>query len=163
MGLVSLPLNPKSGMIESRPLEKIRPDRLNSLTYSLFNASSVWEDEEENLWVSGHFGLLKIISGIPYGTKASIIPFIHDDADSTSISHNEILDVVPEGQKSIWVITGTGVDLYSGKGFEHVFKNKETPYTIHQSNDSILYVGTSGGLYEGIKDQVDTILIDYRC
>ncbi len=40
-------------MIESRPLEKIKADRLNPVTYSLFNARSVWEDGEENLWVSG--------------------------------------------------------------------------------------------------------------
>ena len=119
-------------MIESGPLKIIKADRLNSETYSLISASSVWEDKEENLWVSGDFGLLKIISGIPYGTKGSVIAFTHDDADSTSISHDGILNVVPEDQKSIWVITGTGVDLYSGKGFEHVFKNKETPYTIHQ-------------------------------
>ena len=150
-GLVSLPLNPTSGMIESTPLKILRPDRLNPVTYSMISTNSVWEDREENLWVSGDFGLLKIISGIPYGTQGSVIVFTHEDADSTSISHNGILTVVPEDQKSFWVITGTGVDLYSGKGFEHVFKNKETPYTIHKSNDSILYVGTSGGLYEGIK------------
>ena len=148
---MSLPLNPKSGMIESGPLKIIKPDRLNCETYSLISPSSVWEDREENLWVSGAFGLLKIISGIPYGTQGSVIVFTHEDADSTSISHNGILTVVPEDQKSFWVITETGVDLYSGKGFEHVFKNKETPYTVHRSNDSILYVGTSGGLYEGIK------------
>ena len=150
-GLGSLPLNPKSGMIESEPLKIFEWDPNNPLTYSLLHTSSVWEDKEENVWVGARFGLIKIISGNPYATKSSIIPFTHEDADSTSIGHDEILGIVPEGQKSIWVITGIGVDLYSGKGFEHVFKNKETPYAVHRSSDSTLYIGTSSGLYEGIK------------
>jgi hypothetical protein len=125
-GLVGLPLNPKSEMIESRPLKTFKPDRLDPSTYGLFHPNFVWEDKEETVWVGGRFGLSKIISGIPFGTKGSMIRFQHEDDDSTSLGHNEVLGVVPEGQKSIWVITETGIDLYSNKGFRHVFKNKET-------------------------------------
>ena len=152
-GILGVPINPISGAIEKGLHLALRPERNNLITHSLFRAMSSWEDPDGNLWVGTWrgSGLNKIIAGIPYGTKGSVIQYKHNDLDPASIDSDDIHHLYSKDQKSLWVITANGVDLFSNNHFEHIFKDKETPNAVYESTDKVLFIGTSGGLYEGIK------------
>ncbi|MEX2231297.1 MAG: hybrid sensor histidine kinase/response regulator transcription factor [Cyclobacteriaceae bacterium] len=152
-GLLYVPINSATGMIENGPFQRLTNDIENPHTISSNITTSILEDANENLWVGTRTeGLNKIISTLPYGSKGSVLHYKHNKADSNSLSNNDVKYIFREDEKSVWVLTATGVDLLVDNRFQHVFKNKERPKHLHKTSDGNLLLATTGGLYEGINN-----------
>jgi signal transduction histidine kinase/DNA-binding response OmpR family regulator len=154
-GVIGLPINQTTKMIEHGPAKYLSHDPKNTNTLSTNETWSIYEDEEETLWVGTFSGLNMVNPNLRYGEKGSVTRYNHDPQDSSSISHDIVRQILPQDERSLWVATEVGVDLFEkqkGK-FEHPFKNRETVSVIHKSKDGTMFVGTQGGLYETRKKQ----------
>jgi len=162
-GVVGLPINHTSGLIESGPALVFGhdPKNKNTIGGSIFNVSNVsisglWEDSEQNLWIgSGTMegGLNKVSLNKEYGKEGSVVRYNHITADSNSLSNGVIWwEMYPEDKNSFWVITASGLDLFRNGKFEHYFKN-DYVLTVKRDSKGALLVGTTNGLYEGIDGQ----------
>ena len=151
-GILAFPIDSKSGMIRPGPPVELGHDPANPNTIGQSGIGAIWEDDEENLWV-GTQGLHKIDPRIPYGEKGSVITYKHLDADTNSISSNTIFQIYPEDEKSFWVLTDAGVDLFhrDTEKFEHLFQGREMPFILHKTADGTLFLATLKGLYEAKK------------
>ena len=87
------------------------PDDGNKLM--AFSASApLWEDSTGNLWVgSNTSGLSWVSATVPYGTPGSVVTFKQDEKDSTTLGGNRIFSIVPETDRSFWIVTSTSVDF----------------------------------------------------
>ena len=152
VGVVSVPVNQKTGMIENGPLRTLGHDPDNTNTISSPFTTTPWEDSQGNLWVGAINGLNKVIPNLPYGIEGSVTRYHHIHGDTNSLIDDHALGFYPEGQNSFWITTLGGVDLFSNNQFQHVFLKNRQPRNIHKSSDGILTIGTGGGLYEGTKN-----------
>jgi signal transduction histidine kinase/DNA-binding response OmpR family regulator/ligand-binding sensor domain-containing protein len=151
-GVIGLPINLATGMIEAGPVITIKRNPNNPNTLSGNNTSGVWEDQDENLWVGTYgAGLNKIIINKEYGTEGSVIQYRNSKADSNSLASNVIWwEYHQEDKESFWVITSEGADLFYRGAFQHLFKNSNT-LGIYKTNEDSMLVVALPGLYEGIK------------
>ena len=153
-GVVGFPIDQESGMIRSGPVTTFSNSVSNPNTISSNSTISVWEDGDENLWVgTSGGGLNKIVPGIPYGRKGSVIRYQHSDTDSTTIADDSTPCFYPENDSSFWLTTLKSVDLYRNGRFEHFFLNDHLPSALLKNRDGILFVGTGTGLFAGRKQQ----------
>ena len=150
-GVLSVPIDSLSGMIESKPLTRLTNSPANPNTISTDLTTSLWEDGDENLWVGSMFGLNKIVPGIPYGSAGSVVRYEHNDLDPNSIADNSVGNISPEDQTSFWINSPAGVDLYHNQSFQHFFQNKPLPTQILKSAYGYIFIATAEGLYGGKK------------
>ena len=152
-GITGMQISPVTGLVEPDRRFKVTPDRENA---------HVFVDAKENIWISsrGH-GIARIVGSKPYGEEESMVRYQHADQDSNSLNHNFALSVFPEDEKSLWVFTWAGVDLFRNGRFEHVFKNRETPWSLLKSSDGSLLIGTTSGVYQA-KKTGDHYLVNYN-
>jgi len=145
--IVGLPINIASGKITTGQVLTIRSDPKNPNTLSNNYIGPVLEDSKGNLWVgAGNGGLNKIRSEINYGSEGSVEKFIHSPTDSTTLYNNIVVNLLPDNQGSLWVLTYSGIDLLRNGRFEHIFSDG-VPAAVFKSADSTIYVGTADGLY----------------
>jgi len=151
-GITRLPISPTTGMIESKLATQLRndPKNVNSLTSN--NVLGMLEDHG-NLWVSSFWsGVNKIALNIPYGEDGSVTRYEHAPGDSNSVANNLVFRFFPADEKSFWVNTKSGIDLFHDGRFEHVSKEERSVYSIFKAADGITYLGTTDGLYASRKD-----------
>ena len=125
-----------------------------------FSASApLWEDSTGNLWVgSNTSGLSWVSATVPYGTPGSVVTFKQDEKDSTTLGGNRIFSIVPETDRSFWIVTSTSVDFVTVRDvkrdlhIEHILKGREIPFVVYKASDGSFFLGTSNGLYEGFRD-----------
>lgn len=151
VGVLSVPVDPETGMILPGPITTLSHDPQNSNTISSNLTTSPWEDGSGNLWIGSANGLNKVVPTIPYGANGSVVRYHHIEGDSTSIIDDHVLAFYPENDSAFWLSTLKGVEFFSNNRFEHFFGNHRQPGAIHKSKDGILSIGTGGGLYEGTK------------
>ena len=151
LGITSIPINPESGLIEGDKQRFFHADEKSPNAIRPF-IGAVFEDGEENVWVAsrGH-GVSKLVNGKPYGDIGSVIHYVHNSADSNSVSHNYNWTFFPEGEKSFWVANWSGVDLFRNGKYEHIFKNLESVRSLLKISDNTLIIGTYNGIYEAVK------------
>ncbi len=80
--------------------------------------------------------------------------YVHNAKNPNSIGGNTVRAILPEDSNSIWVVTETSVDLFTGDRIEHVLQGTERITSAHRATDGTLFIGTRGGLYEGTR--IDT-------
>lgn len=151
-GVVGLPIT-ETGMVKSYPVKYFEHDPSNINTLSTNETWDVYEDDQENLWVATFAGLNKIDLAQTYGKEGSVTQYFHRANDDSSISSNIVREIVPEDSQSLWVVTETSVDLFRNDKFVHLLKDRETPNSVIKASSGVIYVGTHGGLYEGIKQE----------
>jgi signal transduction histidine kinase/DNA-binding response OmpR family regulator/ligand-binding sensor domain-containing protein len=148
-GVARLPIDPMSGMIIPGQHKLLSHDSENSNTISSNFTTFVWENKDENLWVGNRFnGVDKINLGLPYGSKASVLHYGHDENDSTTLSNDIVWNTCPDDNNALWITTDTGLDLFKGDKFEHFFKGRNSPM-VYKASDGTVFAAAAGGLYEG--------------
>lgn len=152
-GMFGYSIDTHSGLIGSGPPVHLYPDPSSPDDVGKNSMGAILEDSEENLWV-GRDVLQKINTTIPYGTPGSTIDYKHVEADTNSINGNGIVQIFPEDEKTFWVVTDIGVDLFhrDTQIFEHVFAKREMPNNLCRASDGTLFLGTLNGLYQAIKN-----------
>ena len=156
-GISGLPIDTKTREIAPGPLRTFNRDPGNQNTISSNGTTGIWEDSSGNLWAGTYgSGLNKISLSIPYGNTGSVTRYVHSAEDTNSLSNDVIWwDFYPEDEKSFWVRTASGFDLFRNNRFEHVFKD-EFAISINKTSEGTLYIGAFGsireqGLYEAEK------------
>lgn len=149
IGVVTVPVNPETGLIEKGPLTTYAHDPENPNTITSPFTTTAWEDANGNLWVGTINGLNKINRNYRYGTTGSVTRYVNVPGDSSSLIHNHVLGFYPKSTSSFWISTLGGVDLYSNDQFQHYYRNNRQPRNLHYSPDGVLSIATGGGLYEG--------------
>jgi hypothetical protein len=154
VGIIGVPINPNSGMVEAGAPLRFRHNANSSNTIGSDDIGAIWEDSEEMLW-AGDAGLSKIDPRIPYGEPGSVTRYKNSDADSNSIRIHLANQFYPENENSFWVLDSEGVDLFhrDTQQFEHVFTGRETADILYKTSDGSLYMGTVKGLYKASKVQ----------
>lgn len=151
-GIIGVPLSP-SGMPRAGLLKRLEPDPANPTnTISGWSTTGLWEDGNGNLWVGTRAaGLNKVNLNIPYGEEGSVVHYRHIPGDSTSISNDMVWWTFhPKDEKSFWVITATGIDLFSEGIFQTFFK-AENAMTMQKDSEGTLLIGTSTGLLKAVE------------
>ena len=146
-GVVGYPINPKTGMIVPRVETRLKADPKNINTLSSNGTGVVWEDPDQNLWVSvvGE-GMDRVRSDIPYGTQGSVIRY----GPLSKVSGT----FYPENDKSFWTIIDLkgieGIHLFhlpaSPDGNDHVeraIEMKEKPFVMYKALDGSLLISTA--------------------
>lgn len=115
----------------------ISPDRFSS---SL--VSSICQDNLGSIWVGTDYGLNRF-DGYNFGV------YLHDDADSTSLSVNTITVLFSDSSGRLWVGTNRGLDRFdeATSSFKHYrFPEGLAPRvsSIIQRHDGTILVGTAG-------------------
>ncbi len=146
-GVMGIPIDSKSGLIDKSGILFFKhiPDNNNTITSN--SVWSVYEDNDNMLWVAANEGLSKIDLSKIYGTSGSVTRYIHDPADSNSMSSNIVRQLFPESSNSFWVATERGVDLFKDGKFKNYFKDKERVGSIFKLQNGDLLIGTFGSLY----------------
>lgn len=152
-GLIHIPLNKQTRMPEITSVKLSSHESGNVNTISDQSASLLLEDHEKSLWVTSPHDLLhRIDLTIPYGKPGSVVRFIHNPDDSTSISKGEIWSVVPGEGTSKWVLTSYALDLFTDGKFQHIYKRPPESgmlYCLRKVSDGDLIIGGINGLIIG--------------
>lgn len=113
--------------------------------------SSLLRDDRGRLWVGTYdSGLLRIdASGSTVGA------YRHDPVRASSLSGNQVRDMLQDRDGRIWVATQQGLNLYLGEeqGFlsyrhkdnDHYSLADDRLMSLHQSRDGVLWIGTRLG------------------
>lgn len=164
--IAGLPINPKTGMIERGPIKWLIHDPKNPNTISR-NSMGIFEDVDGNLWAGSRGnGISKIIPGIPYGQVGSVLHYVSNPNDSTSVIDNRVWDFFSKDAQAFWVVTEKGVDLFQNNRFEHLLRD-EIPFEVLRTTEGLTYIGTVKGLFasSGTANhdfQKNTIINDYE-
>ena len=148
-GFAGIPLDPLTGRPDPERAATFSKDVTNINTIMSDSACAIWEDEKERVWVGTFQGLNVISLNVPYGQPGSVKRYVHNAANPNSIGGNTVRAILPEDSNSIWVVTETSVDLFTGDHIEHVLQGTERITSAHRATDGTLFIGTRGGLYEG--------------
>jgi signal transduction histidine kinase/CheY-like chemotaxis protein/AraC-like DNA-binding protein/ligand-binding sensor domain-containing protein len=150
-GVLSLPLEKTAGNTGDNSVVNFSHDPENQNTINSNYACAIWEDDDQNVWVGTSNCLNKINLRLKYGEPGSVIRYMSNTNDPASLADGTVRGLVPEDDKSIWVATDGGLDLFHDGQFEHVFDNGEHVRTVYKAKDGTVFLGTANGLYEGIR------------
>lgn len=123
---------------------KLYDEARESLIYT------IRKDKNKNLWVGGfNTGLLK------YNEKDdSFKRFLHDANNSSSISNNDVIEIIPIDENTLWVCTWTGgineFDL-KNEEFKPLQINKKPLHRAriaYQDSQGYLWIGSDEGLFK---------------
>ena len=145
--LVGYPLDPATGLIAGGPITVLKHDPGNKNTIHDGPLFHIWEDSQENLWVSGIPGstVSRVDLRLPYGSEGSVQRF--DGANGNVF--------LPESENSIWGADENGVSLFRSiagplrryQVERVVATNEKGPVTFFKTSDGILLLGTVRGLH----------------
>jgi signal transduction histidine kinase/ligand-binding sensor domain-containing protein/DNA-binding response OmpR family regulator len=163
-------INKKTGAIEQY---NINPARMLGLSNDL--VFSLKLDSHGLLWVGTKGGGLNVapIKDV-IARKGRFVIYRHQPADSSSISYNDIQDIIETKDGQIWIATGRGINklcIPEGKNreaailggfafFKPLTQQNGLPgnmvYSIREDNDGYLWLGTNNGLcrYSPIENSV---------
>jgi signal transduction histidine kinase/ligand-binding sensor domain-containing protein/DNA-binding response OmpR family regulator len=136
-------------------VSKIKDNLGNVIDNRVF---AIEEDRKGNIWFGAwEEGLMKM-SHNKQNDSYHIINYNVSKKDSTSLSHNNITDILEDNQGNIWVATIKGLNrlkrLETGKmSFDKFYSNSADSNTlsndhildIHQAKNGDIYLGTYGG------------------
>ncbi len=89
-----------------------KDDQVYSLTSNIIQ--SIFIDSKHRVWLGTKEGL-----NLYQPESDTFKQFIHDPADSNSLSHNNVLDIKEDQLGNLWVATQVGINRYQeGVGFE---------------------------------------------
>ena len=123
--------------------KSFRHSQIDTNTLSCDNISSIYLDNDKNLWVSSDTGLNKLNITTGFVTR-----YLHSTKDSNTISNNLVYVVAGEND-NIWAGTVSGLNKLNkktGKWQEYLPINRIQ--AIFYDSKSILWVGTNHGLYQ---------------
>lgn len=111
---------------------------------------TIRKDENENIWLGGfNAGILK------YNVEDdSFKQFLHDANDSSSISNNDVIEIIPIDENTLWVCTWTGgINEFNIKTeqFSPVYINKKLLHRAriaYQDSQGFLWIGSDEGLFK---------------
>lgn len=114
--------------------------------------SSLHVDSTNRLWVGSYDKGIAIID--PTRQKAD---FFHaSNGDPTSLSHNQVRDILEDSYGTIWLATDNGLDrwLEQEKAFAHYRHAVENPFslssnkvnTLFQDKGNVLWIGSHSGI-----------------
>lgn len=115
------------------------------------NSNQVWavyEDNLNQLWVGTFSGMAKVDLNLQYGMEGSVIRYLHDAKDTTSLGHQTVRHIIGNGTDTLFVATESGVDLFTKGKFYHIFKDSYRVTTILRTQKGNLMVFTDGGVFE---------------
>ncbi|MEJ1239258.1 ATP-binding protein [Chryseolinea sp. T2] len=145
--LVGYPIDPVTGLIGRGPVIVLKHDPQNINTIHDGPIIDMWEDTNDNLWVSGIPGsvLSRVALQIPYGSKGSVQRF---DKGNGNV-------FFPEDENSIWGADENGVSRYrrltdrpGGYEMEQIISTDEKgPVSFFKTSDGMLLLGTVRGLH----------------
>ncbi len=104
------------------------------------------QDDQGFLWFGTEDGLNRY-------DGSTVAVFKHDPRDSTTLVGNDVSCLLPAAGGDVWVGTATGADLFEARSrkFHHYaipsHGNQYSTNCFCRGEDSVLYVGTSGGLF----------------
>lgn len=105
------------------------------------------EDQEGNMWVTTGYGLYMRKKG-----TGRFVQFMHDPANPTSISGNNLLVVLEDSRGLVWIGSQSGLNLYNkNDGTFRAFKKPDglphnTILTIEEDAHHQLWVTTPNGI-----------------
>jgi len=136
-------------------------DRNSNSTSTPQIVTYMYPGNNNRLWIGTRDGLYRI--GLePKTSGYPIKRFAHEENNSSSLNHNQILSVYESPSGDLWVGTRSGVN-YNHKSmqkFDHVTANSSDPGSLIHPNvmkmlidsDENLWVGSYGGLNLKTKD-----------
>ncbi|MCU7555366.1 diguanylate cyclase [Alteromonas sp. ASW11-19] len=114
--------------------------------------SSLLVDSENRLWAGTYDKGIALIN--PSRNQADF--YQAEPGEASSLSHNQIRDILEDNQGTIWLATDNGLDrwLSDAQAFAHYRHSVENPFslssskinTIYQDRGNVLWVGTFGGI-----------------
>jgi signal transduction histidine kinase/DNA-binding response OmpR family regulator/ligand-binding sensor domain-containing protein len=139
-GVLKIPIDHDNQKLSANEARFLEPEPNNPYTISTSNPWTVFEDEEENLWI-GHFdsGIEILNPGVAYGHEGSIVKRLrHDPKNQQSLSSDMIEDIIAGPGNSVLIGTGDGVDKYENGIITRMLK---TGYrtTLVKSEDGDIY------------------------
>ncbi|SOE23218.1 Signal transduction histidine kinase [Spirosomataceae bacterium TFI 002] len=154
-GLFKFKYDETSQSFEVKKIDSIKDNFGNIIDKPVF---AIEEDRKGNIWFGAwEKGLVKMTFNKQRNSHQSVI-YSASNRDSTSLSNNNIRDILEDTQGNIWVGTIKGLNKLkrseSGKvTFEKIFSKSEGSNTlssahvldIHQAQNGAIYVGTYGG------------------
>lgn len=167
-------VNKKTGVVEQY---NINPSRMLGLSNDL--VFSLKLDSQGLLWVGTKGGGLNVapIKDV-IARKGRFVIYRHQPSDSTSISYDDIQDIIETKDGQIWVATGRGINqlcIPKGKSrevaildgtafFKSVTQDNGLPsnmvYSIREDNDGYLWLGTNNGLCRFSPNDNSVIIYD---
>lgn len=151
-GVIRIPLDPATGTIQRGQIEILKHDPRNKNTISSNFPVALLEAADGHLWVGMQDkGINKILLRGRYGDDGSVVRYKEAETDSNCLSSNLVSGLYQGDENTFWITTSAGVDLFVNENFKHVFKNKNEPRAFLMYDDRNIYIGTTAGLYEGVK------------
>jgi diguanylate cyclase (GGDEF)-like protein len=116
---------------------------------ALGEVEAITQDHEGFMWLGGRNALLRYD-----GYEFLNIPVVNLDDPTQTSSASQIVELFEDSRKNLWVASRTGLFLYDRSREElHQLRNKEgvtlfrdAVYSLEESTDGKLLIGTSAGL-----------------
>ncbi|MGB0429394.1 MAG: ligand-binding sensor domain-containing protein [Bacteroidia bacterium] len=148
--------------IFSNDYQFLRIEKPSFNTNETASITSIYEDEEGNVWV-GSNGNGLVIYNINKGSSKSFYP---DDLDNFSISDGLITNIIQDKSGVVWIGTyNGGINIYDRyinqfRLYEHKKGNNQSlgsprVFAICENNKGDLWVGTDGGGLDFINHTFD--------
>ncbi len=101
---------------------------------------SVAEDSKGNIWIATEKGLHTI------NTAGQLNTFLHNDADSNSISHNIATSVLEDAKGNLYIGTNNGLNLWNSytENFQPI--SNDRVYCLAKTEDNKIWMGTDKSL-----------------
>lgn len=102
---------------------------------------SIAEDSKGNLWIATEKGLKMMAA-----TTGHISSFIHNDADSTSISHNTVTAVLEDAKGNIYIGTKKGLNLWDSYTENFHRLSNDRIFCLAKGENNKIWIGTEKSL-----------------
>ncbi|WP_299433874.1 hybrid sensor histidine kinase/response regulator transcription factor [uncultured Maribacter sp.] len=154
-GLFKIDYSDKYGTYKINEIDDVKDNLGDIIDTQVF---AIEEDRKGNIWIgSWEKGLIKI-SFNKQTNSYYTVNYNASSKDSTSLSSNNIRDIIEDNQGVIWVATVNGLNKLNRSStgevtFEKFYSNPEDKNTlssnhvvdIHQAKNGDFYIGTYGG------------------
>ena len=128
--------------------------------FSSSQISALCQDQVGSIWIGTDYGLNRF-DGYYFA------PYLHNDADTTSLSYNVVVSLLCDSEGRVWVGTNRGLDRYDAAQdcFIHYrFPDGEQPRvsSLRQLSNGTIVVGTAGyGVFcIGEDDRLRSFVVD---
>ena len=114
--------------------------------------NALFKDSKGNIWIGTvDKGLLKYSF-----TDNSIVHYVYDENDETSLSSNTVHNIYQDFEDNIWIATDNGLSIYNDQSnlFERFTYSASNPYSLSSNYimsffedlNGLMWIGTNNGL-----------------